>query len=125
MPRIEESAISQTKGCYVGQEVIIRILHRGGGRVVRRLVSWTADAESPDDTPTPDAGAPIAIDGKDIGRVTSSAWSPALRRLVGLGYLHRDHAEAGVSFTIAADPPIAATVAVPPLVAAGAGASRA
>ena len=35
-------AISQTKGCYVGQEVIIRVLHRGGGRVARRLVSWIA-----------------------------------------------------------------------------------
>ena len=37
---LEASAISQTKGCYVGQEVVIRILHRGGGRVVRRLVAW-------------------------------------------------------------------------------------
>ena len=33
-----ERAISTTKGCYVGQEVIIRVLHRGGGRVARRLV---------------------------------------------------------------------------------------
>jgi len=47
---IEDRAISQTKGCYVGQEVVIRILHRGGGRVVRRLVAWTADTDS-----TPDA----------------------------------------------------------------------
>ena len=35
---IESRAISMTKGCYVGQEVIVRILHRGHGRVVRRLV---------------------------------------------------------------------------------------
>jgi folate-binding protein YgfZ len=117
---LEESAISQTKGCYVGQEVIIRILHRGGGRVVRRLVSWTADATSAEDAAVPPPGTPIAIDGKDIGRVTSAAWSPALRRLVGLGYAHRDHTDAGVRFTIAADPPIAATIATPPLVEAGA-----
>ena len=31
---IEDRAISLTKGCYVGQEVIIRVLHRGHGRVV-------------------------------------------------------------------------------------------
>jgi folate-binding protein YgfZ len=113
---LEESAISQTKGCYVGQEVIIRILHRGGGRVVRRLVAWVADAESPEDESTPSAGTAIAIDGKDVGRVTSSAWSPALRRQVGLGYAHRDHTEAGTRFTIAAAPSFAATIATPPLV---------
>src|SRR5262249_46910646 len=32
---IEGEAISMTKGCYVGQEVIIRVLHRGHGRVAR------------------------------------------------------------------------------------------
>ena len=36
---IEDRAISFTKGCYVGQEVIIRVMHRGHGRVARRLVS--------------------------------------------------------------------------------------
>ena len=35
---IEDRAISFTKGCYVGQEVIIRVLHRGHGRVARKLV---------------------------------------------------------------------------------------
>jgi folate-binding protein YgfZ len=114
---LEASAISQTKGCYVGQEVVIRILHRGGGRVVRRLVSWTADAESGEDGAVPGAGTPVLVDGKDIGRVTSAAWSPTLRRLVGLGYAHRDHTEAGTKLTIGADAPVAATVATPPLVA--------
>jgi folate-binding protein YgfZ len=116
-----DEAISLTKGCYVGQEVVIRILHRGGGRVVRRLVAWIADAASPADAQAPLPGAAIAVDGKDIGRVTSAAWSPALGRLVGLGYAHRDHAEAGVKLTIAADPSIAATIAVRPLVAATSG----
>ena len=45
---IEARAISQTKGCYVGQEVIIRVLHRGQGRVARRLVGLiAADPETP------------------------------------------------------------------------------
>ena len=39
---IEDRAISFTKGCYVGQEVIIRVMHRGHGRVARRLVSIVA-----------------------------------------------------------------------------------
>ena len=35
---IEDRAISRTKGCYVGQEVIVRVIDRGHGRVARRLV---------------------------------------------------------------------------------------
>ena len=114
---LEAGAISQSKGCYVGQEVIIRILHRGGGRVVRRLVAWAADAESTPYAIVPAPGTALAVDGKDIGRVTSAAWSPALRRLIGLGYAHRDHTEPGTRLTVGVDPPVAATVATLPLVA--------
>jgi folate-binding protein YgfZ len=113
---LEANAISQSKGCYVGQEVVIRILHRGGGRVVRKLVGWTADERSSGDA-VPGPGTPLSIDGKDIGRVTSAAWSPTLLRVVGLGYVHRDHAEPGTKLTVAFDPPLAATVATLPLVA--------
>ncbi len=41
---IEDRAISFTKGCYVGQEVIVRVTTRGGGRVAKKLVRWIADA---------------------------------------------------------------------------------
>ena len=122
---LEASAISQTKGCYVGQEVVIRILHRGGGRVVRKLVAWTADAPSAADAAVPAPGTAFTIDAKDVGRVTSAAWSPALRRLVGLGYAHRDHTEPGSAFTIALDPPVAVTVATLPLVAMPSGVASA
>ena len=120
---LEAHAISQTKGCYVGQEVVIRILHRGGGRVVRRLVAWTADAESTPDAIVPAAGTALAVDGKDIGRVTSAAWSPALRRLIGFGYAHRDHTEPGTKLTVGVEPTVAATVATLPLVAMPTGAA--
>ena len=43
---IEDRAISLTKGCYVGQEVIVRVLHRGHGRVARKLV-WSGDQRRP------------------------------------------------------------------------------
>ncbi|MEO5821227.1 MAG: glycine cleavage T C-terminal barrel domain-containing protein [Vicinamibacteraceae bacterium] len=114
---LEASAISQTKGCYVGQEVVIRILHRGGGRVVRRLVAWVADTESESDAVVPAAATPFTIDGKAIGRVTSAAWSPTLRRVIGLGYAHRDHTEPGTNLTIGAEPAVAVTVSTLPLVA--------
>jgi folate-binding protein YgfZ len=87
-----DRAISTTKGCYVGQEIVIRILHRGGGRVARRLVRLAID---PSGVEVPEAGAPIAIDGHDTGHVTSAAFSPASGRIVALGYVHRDAAEPG------------------------------
>ena len=39
------SGVDFDKGCYVGQEVIIRVLHRGHGRVARKLVGLTLDGE--------------------------------------------------------------------------------
>jgi folate-binding protein YgfZ len=90
---IEDRAISLTKGCYVGQEIIIRVLHRGGGRVARRLVGLTFDESS--DVPT--SGARIRSAERDIGWITSAVRSPALQRPIALGYVHRDFVEAGTS----------------------------
>jgi len=87
---IESRAISLTKGCYVGQEVIIRVLHRGHGRVARRLVSLALDSGDP-----PPAGAPVKSGERDVGRITSSARSPALGRPIALAYVHRDFTEPG------------------------------
>jgi folate-binding protein YgfZ len=87
-----DRAISTTKGCYVGQEIIIRILHRGGGRVAKRLVTLSFDA-SPNGSPAP--GTPLFDGDKPIGQLTSV--SPALtsQHLIALGYVHRDLAEKG------------------------------
>jgi folate-binding protein YgfZ len=88
---IEERAISFTKGCYVGQEVIIRVLHRGHGRVARRLVGLVFDAAAAVAPP----GTPLAIDGKEVGQVTSSTFSPSLQRPIALAYLKRDFTAPG------------------------------
>jgi folate-binding protein YgfZ len=87
-----DRAISTTKGCYVGQEVIIRVLHRGSGRVARRLVKLTFDAGVV--TP-PESGTPLTADGRDTGRITSAAVSPMNGRVIALGYVHRDVATVG------------------------------
>jgi len=94
---IEDRAISFTKGCYVGQEVIVRVTTRGGGRVAKKLVRWVADA-SAEIVPLPDAKI-VSFD-KDIGRVTSAAFSPSLNRVVGLGYVHRDFVAGGTDVTV-------------------------
>ena len=86
---LEERAISRSKGCYVGQEVIVRVQDRGQGRVAKRLVGLTFDAGAS----VPAAGSRILSGEREIGRVTSATWSPALSRPIALGYAHRDFVE--------------------------------
>ena len=105
---IEDRAISFTKGCYVGQEIIVRVTHRGGGRVAKKLVRWIGDGTA-QIVPLPEATIESA--GKEIGRVTSAAFSPGKDRVVGLGYVHRDYATSGTELTIVwKDAPIKAVV---------------
>ncbi len=87
-----DRAISQSKGCYVGQEVIVRILHRGGGKVVKHLMTLTFEAAVTD---VPPAGTTLAHDGKEVGAVTSAAQSLTTGRIIALGYVHRDAATVG------------------------------
>jgi folate-binding protein YgfZ len=93
---IESRAISLTKGCYVGQEVIIRVLHRGHGRVVRKLVSLRVEG------PPPPRGARLFAADRDVGFVTSAAASPRLGT-IAMGYLHRDFLAAGTSVEAATE----------------------
>jgi folate-binding protein YgfZ len=85
---IEDRAISLTKGCYVGQEVIIRVLHRGHGRVARKLVGLHVEGA------VPPHGAKIFAGDREIGFVTSAAHSPRFGA-IALGYVHRDFIEPG------------------------------
>ena len=70
------AAVSFTKGCYPGQELVERMDSRGASapRQLRRLAS--ADGSSLA------TGATVTVDGRDVGRVTSAAGSVALA-LVG------------------------------------------
>lgn len=107
---IESRMISFTKGCYPGQEVIIRVLHRGGGRVVKKLVGLRVEGTSP-----APSRSPIQADGKEIGFVTSGAMSPAMGS-IAMGYVHRDFIQPGARVNTAAGP---ATVSALPIVFGG------
>lgn len=103
---IESRAISFTKGCYVGQEVIVRVTTRGGGRVARRLVplrfetAGAADAGLASAGARPDlAGAPILSGEREVGRVTSAVVPPDGGGVAALGWVHRDFADAGTVVT--------------------------
>jgi tRNA-modifying protein YgfZ len=90
---IEDRAISLTKGCYVGQEVIIRVLHRGHGRVARKLVQLHVEGEPPL------SSAKVFAGEREIGFITSAAKSPRLGP-IALGYLHRDFLTPGTAVEV-------------------------
>lgn len=77
-------AISETKGCYTGQEVIIRILHRG--HVNRHLRGIIASGDQ-----HLQAGDELALpDGKMVGRITSACVSRTVGHDVALAYVRRE-----------------------------------
>jgi folate-binding protein YgfZ len=92
---IETRAINFNKGCYVGQEVIIRVLHRGHGRVARKLVGLTLAGATP-----ASHQAPISSGDREVGQVTSSVFSPAVGRAIALGYVARDFVEPGTRVAV-------------------------
>lgn len=98
---IESRAISLNKGCYVGQEVIIRVLHRGHGRVAKKLVGLSIDASE-----IPPGGAPVMVDGRQIGRVTSAVRSVSLGRPIALAYVQRDFLEPGTAVVVNGAPAV-------------------
>jgi folate-binding protein YgfZ len=99
-------AISFTKGCYVGQEVVSRVTNLG--RTRRSLVGLVVDSEI-----APDRGSSVRHGGAKVGRVTSAA--PTSGRSVALAYVQSDHTNPGTRLAVdVRGSEIPATVASPP-----------
>jgi folate-binding protein YgfZ len=104
---LEKGAMSFTKGCYIGQEILSRI--KLTGKMPRRLVGvQVRDLAS--DAPALGPEAPWTLfDGsqdppKAVGEITSITHHPALDRPVGLAYV-RHGLEAGDSLLIGSEEP--------------------
>src|SRR5262245_13975468 len=103
-----ERLVSQTKGCYIGQEVVVRIRDRG--HVNRHLRGLVIDG-----TATPAVGAPVTAAGVEVGHVTSAIWSFGLGHPIALAFIRRQQADPGTRVTVQADgAELAATVSALP-----------
>ena len=87
------NAVSFTKGCYLGQEVVERI--RSRGHVNKMLVGLVLNGPDP-----ARPGETIFAADKEVGNVTSSVRSPTLGRPIALGYVHRDFWTPGTELVI-------------------------
>ena len=84
--------ISFDKGCYIGQEVVVRLnTYR---KVQKRLMGVALDGEKPE------IGARLEANGKDAGFLTSVVDSPAMGRPLALAYVRTAQAEAGVGVEV-------------------------
>ncbi len=80
---LERDAVSFTKGCFLGQELVCRIDTRGHvNRYLRRLYV-SSDV-------VPSAGATLVVDGRERGVVTSAAADPDAHRVVALAMVRRE-----------------------------------
>ena len=78
---LERDAVSFSKGCFIGQELVCRIDSRGHvNRFLRRFAHIEGD--------WPPVGAEIVVDDKVVGALTSVA--PAILPTGALGYVRRE-----------------------------------
>lgn len=78
-----DRSVDHTKGCYTGQEVIVRIRDRGH---VNRSLRGLLLAEGP----APKLGAELFRGDRVVGEITSAVESPSRAGPIGLGYARRE-----------------------------------
>src|SRR5215470_1752737 len=100
-----EAALSYTKGCYIGQEVIARIEARG--HVNRKLTGLLLSGDL-----LPEVGAKIVSPQREVGWITSAVYSPARQQNIALGYVRREALTPGTPLQVhTRDSTLNATVA--------------
>ena len=87
-------AVSFTKRCYLGQEIVERI--RAQGHVNKKLVRLAIEAADP----IP-GGARLTAEGSDAGEITSSVRSPESGKIAALAYVRTPHAMPGTALATA------------------------
>jgi glycine cleavage system T protein len=105
-----DQAVSFQKGCYLGQEVIERV--RSRGHVNKKLVGILLAGDT-----AANRGDKISCEGKEVGRVTSSVFSPKVKHAIALGYVQRDYLQPATSVSVESNSEqIAGAVATLPFV---------
>ncbi|HZY94722.1 MAG TPA: glycine cleavage T C-terminal barrel domain-containing protein [Candidatus Bathyarchaeia archaeon] len=88
-----KDAISFSKGCYMGQEVVARATHIG--RVNKQLAQFQIETTDP-----PPPKTKLTVESRDAGYLTSAAYSPGIGKVVALGYANRDFAKENTRLTV-------------------------
>jgi folate-binding Fe-S cluster repair protein YgfZ len=88
------NAISYSKGCYIGQEVIARI--RTYGQVAKALRTLRFDPSAA----VPNRGDKVQHNGKEVGWITSAVFSPKFECPIALGYVRKECNQIGARLQV-------------------------
>ena len=96
--------VNLEKARFVGQSALREEQRRGHKREIVGLeIDWTEVERLYEDVGLPPAVSPIASrvavpvfrNGQQVGKATSSTWSPTLKRMIALATIDREHAKVG------------------------------
>jgi folate-binding protein YgfZ len=90
---LQDSHISYTKGCYTGQEIVERV--RSRGQVNRVRVSLRFERVE-----GVAANTVLMAEGKEVGMVTRTGFSPGMDAWIGMGYVRRERAGVGTKMEV-------------------------
>ena len=91
----DSRAINFVKGCYLGQETVARIDALGHVNKTLRGLQWERTTDD-----LPPLGSSIEANGKIVGAITSSAFSPRTGGVVALAYLRASVEKAGTEVSV-------------------------
>lgn len=89
---LEQQAVSYTKGCYLGQEIVARIHYRG--KANHRLTRLRFAG------PLPARGTRLLFEGQEVGRVGSAVFPLSGGDAIGLAVVHRKGGELGTRLEV-------------------------
>lgn len=87
-------AVHFSKGCYLGQEIVERV--RSRGHVNRELTGLEIEGDT-----APDRGAAVQAGGKDVGEITSAAFSPGENRVLAFAMVRTEALQPSVELSVA------------------------
>lgn len=93
---VKDRAVSFTKGCYIGQEPVVMMEHRG--RPNRLLTGLVIEGET-----LPEQNAVIRKDGKDAGWITTAVHGRAVDGIIALGFVRRRSRASGGPLEVEVD----------------------
>jgi len=92
---IAARAVSYTKGCYIGQEVLNRIHTMGHVNRQLRGLQLAGPAQS-----LPAKGDKLFLEGHEVGYITSTVTSPILKANIALAYLRKESIQPGTELLV-------------------------
>src|SRR3989338_1662523 len=95
LPEVTEKAVSYEKGCFVGQEIVARVKNIAKGITAKKLRFLEIDGMD-----VPAKNAKIMKDEKEVGYITSAAFSPKFGKVIGFGFLDKGFYEPNREVTI-------------------------